>query len=441
MILEPLILTGIVLAFWHHSPPVRDNWVGLLWLAIPVFRLRLLAHRRLWTYTVLIDSFLLFILLSVFNFQNAPLSRANYPVLICRPLLGIWLYIYLSDHARQYGMKLLIAASISIGLLIGVLALTATQWEVGSKYAIFETITNALPRINYRDIVPDMMLSFNPNEIAGAIAWFCPLMAGLMLYRPADEKPKKWQTHGIRVSAGVGFIVLFSALLSGQSRFALAGVLVSLFFIVLLLVDRPRLKYSLMTVLGVIAVIQVILLLNLLPDTQSSAIDAAVSQDTASTGLSGRDSSSLGNRIDIWESGLKMMLNNPATGTGMSMYRTAAFDPRYQIPSYAARNTTPPHAHNEWIQIGADMGVPGVLLLCVWYGGASWFLWRGWHNGDKAHRVLVVSIGTGLLAHGIYALGDAITLWDRYSFLFWFMLGLAAAQYTALQSRQPEQVK
>jgi hypothetical protein len=45
------------------------------------------------------------------------------------------------------------------------------------------------------------------------------------------------------------------------------------------------------------------------------------------------------------------------------------------------------------------------------------------------HRLLVKAIAAGLFAHAIYGLTDAIPLWDRFAFFFWWMLGLSGAQY------------
>ena len=48
-------------------------------------------------------------------------------------------------------------------------------------------------------------------------------------------------------------------------------------------------------------------------------------------------------------------------------------------------------------------------------------------------QAVAVSAG-GLLAHAVYGMADAITLWDRFAFVFWIMLGLLAAQYWLVQA-------
>lgn len=124
-----------------------------------------------------------------------------------------------------------------------------------------------------------------------------------------------------------------------------------------------------------------------------------------------------------------MMLDYPMTGAGMSMYRTAVREERYSIPYYEGRRFGPPHAHNEWSQMAADLGLPGLLLFLGWQATTAYMLFVGWREGRPVVRVVAVSVAGGLLAHGFYAVGDAVTLWDRYSFVFWWMLGLAGSQY------------
>lgn len=451
LIAEPVILTGMVLAFWHHSPPIRDTWVGLLWLAIPVFRLRMVVHNRLWTYTLLLDTFLVFILVSAVNFHHAPLSRAAYPVLICRPLMGFWLYVYATDHSRTHRtMRWLMLVSLTGSLILAVVALTASDWVL-SKASVFESIISVLPVVDYGSIVPDMFLRFNVNEIAGAIAWLCPLMAGFMLYRPVRKADTPASLHRldtlIAPVAGVIFLMLFVALMLGQSRFAIAGVLIALTGIVWFGVTSWQWKYGLIALLIGIGLFQGGIVLGLfsppeptpvvVTDGDDSGGDGNTVDDSAGISLSARDNRSMTGRMGIWEAGLKMMLDYPLTGVGMSMYRSAVQQPAYHIDFFDEMRTTPPHAHNEWLQAGADMGIPGILFYAIWYGLAAWMLWRGWQGGDTSQRALVLAIGGGLLAHAIYGLGDAITLWDRFKFLFWWMLALAGAQFTCLAA-QPE---
>jgi len=89
--LEWIWIAAMALAYWHISgageSAIRDRYVFLLIFALPIYGLRWLAHRRLFTGTALDLFFLLFVQVSLYNFHNAPQSRADYLVIVCRYFL------------------------------------------------------------------------------------------------------------------------------------------------------------------------------------------------------------------------------------------------------------------------------------------------------------------------------------------------------------------
>ena len=413
-IIEPIIIVLTVAAFWHHSPPIRDNWVWLLGLALPIFGLRLVLYQRLWTRSPLDILLVLFVLLTAFNYESAPYSRRDYLVLVCRPLLGIWIYLYMLEHVRQWKtQKALLYATIGMSLVLALLALTASQWQY-SKLVPLDDLARALPAVDYDTLLPTFWFSFNPNEIAGALSYMTPVMAGLAI-APVRHSDRAWQS--MRLLAGVAFVLLFVAVFLGQSRFAIAGTLGALIVIIWLLIPHSLWRYLALGAVACVILLQAALLFNWL-DTSNSG-----------NGLSNRDERTFSTRLDLWQRGFQMMLDYPLTGAGMSMYRTAVQEERYSIPYYEDRRFPPPHAHNEWAQIAADLGLPGLLIFLGWQAVTAYMLIIGWLKGRPALCVVAVAVAGGLLAHGFYALGDAVTLWDRYSFIFWWLLGLAGSQY------------
>lgn len=435
LLLEGMLLLVMSYAFWHHSPPLRDQWVWLLWLAIPAFRIRMALVGHFWTWTPLNDLLLLFLLLTAYNFANAPFARNDYVIVMSRPLLGIWVFLYCLEVARAtkrlHGLLLVL---VGASLLLGAVALTTTQWAM-AKSAPFAFLIAALPRFDYNaygDAIRNLLLGFNPNEVAGALAWLAPLMAGLALGsrgRTKAESAPDWLWRALRVGAGLAFALLFVALFVGQSRFAIAGVLGSLVLLIVALVPHSARRYALLGAVGVVALLQAALVLNVF---NPAAADAG-------GGLSARDQRTFSTRFELWERGVRMMVDYPTTGTGMSMYRTAVSQPEYVIQYYVEQGFPPPHAHNEWIQMGADLGVPGFLLYIGWQLVVLWMLWKGWRSGDERLRIVAAAVFAGLLAHAAYGLGDAVTLWDRFSIVLWALVGLAGAQYV-LAVRRDEDV-
>ena len=302
-IFEPVTLLVTIVSFWHHSPPIRDNWVWLLGLALPIFGLRLLLHKRLWTRSPMDGLLILFVLLTAFNYEFAPYSRRDYLVLVCRPLLGIWIYLYMLEHVRQWKTpKALLYATAGMSLVLALLALTASQWQY-SKLVPLDDLARALPAIDYDTLLPTFWFSFNPNEIAGALSYMTPVMAGLAIghIRRTD---RLWQ--GLRLLAGVAFVLLFVAVFLGQSRFAVAGTLGALIVVIWLLIPHSVWRYLLLGMVICVIVLQAALLFNWFPNTNSG------------NGLSSRDERTFSTRLDLWQRGLQMMLDEPLTGAGMS---------------------------------------------------------------------------------------------------------------------------
>lgn len=416
-----LLLT--IFAFWHHAPPIRDRWLWLLGLAVPAFALRLMIWRRLASWTPLLGFALILLALSLFNYEGAPMQRESYWIVMSRPLLGIWLLVAFGEMARADGrMDSLLLASAGLGLLLGLAALFSSDWT--TKSALFAPLLAILPRLDARSFLPDMLLRFNVNEIAGALAWVAPLMAGLAL-RPA-LKQERWRPPLRAISTAAAALLLI-ALLLGQSRFAIGGVLIGL-ALLLWMQTRGRWRVGLMSTLVLVGLLQAAILFNLLPDSGDA-------------GLNERDENTISTRGEIWASGLKMLNDHPVTGIGMAMFRAAVRQPAYEIEYYVRRGSSgPPHAHNEWVQMAAEMGLPGLLAFMGMQISAGWMLWRVWHAGNPAYRHLAITLASAWIAHAVYGLGDAIPLWDRFAFLFWWLAGLSAALFLCA-TRMPTKLK
>lgn len=439
IIIEPVLLLLMIFMFWFHSPPIRDEWVWLFWLAIPIFRLRMLVHNRLWVETPLNNLLVAFILLTAFNFATAPFSRSDYLVLISRPLLGIWIFIYFIDHAATWKtLQWLAMATVGMSLVLGITSLTTTVWET-SKSADLTFVINALPRFDWRSInwpnqyfppIKDMLLGFNPNEVAGALAFTIPMMAAFAIANPQSSDDKSEQNYiwlGVRVTAAIAFSVSMLSLILGQSRFAIAGVIGALSIVVFLLIPKRVWKFTALAIIGIIVLFQAAILFN---------VFAPAGDNSGAVGISNRDQNTFSARFELWESATHMMVDYPLTGTGMSMFRTAANQEAYRIDYYVQRGTTPPHAHNEWLQIGADLGILGFLMFVTMQAVVLWMLWTGWRSKHPYGQIIAVAVFGGLAAHSVYGVGDAITLWDRFSFILWWLVGLAGAQYVVATQKE-----
>lgn len=445
-----LLSLGALLHFVDFTPPDgteldRAHWAFLLVLFIPFCVARWVAYGRLWSYTPMDMWLIALLVLGVLNTLHAPYEARGIRMLM-RPALGIWLMIYLTEQARLgRSMRVPFVVMIAVSIMIGWIALGATSWT--TKSDLFTSITDSFTRIEFFAVG-----TFNPNEIGGVMAWLAPLMMGVALYftTPKDTSstpddltpPHRLRGGGWGVGlpwllALIAFTLLILALFLGQSRSALIGVILALLGLALFATPTPR--WRMIAVAGVIALtaLQIGVFFNLFPTSSDS------NSTGANTGVSTRDERTVGQRFDIWESAFAIVADYPLTGGGMNSFRwirqlypvrgfNMPHDATEYDPNYPQR--TIPHVHNEVIQIMTDMGIPALLVFIGWHLTLLYMLWFAWHKGDRRTQIASYAIGAGLLAHAVYGMMDAIPLWDRFSFVYWLMVGLAVGQYVLMMT-------
>jgi putative inorganic carbon (HCO3(-)) transporter len=402
--LEPLWLAFMLAAFWYPSP-TRDGWLWLLW-GLPLFAaLRYAAGTRLdWRQPLLWVLATGFALMAL-NGQVAPYTRGL--LMLGRPALGVALIVGVADAARRSGhLNDAANALLIFAVLVALLGLTAAQWT--TKSAGFVPVLDLLPRFTG---FPSAEGGLNVNELGGALAWLTPLCAAFTGY--GQNRPRRWAFAGLT-------LLLLLAAFFGQSRFALAGILLALVGVVTFtLRGRPRwVGWAAVVALGGL---QLLITLNVFMPVQADSRFE-------------RDESSMSIRLDIWNSALTILGEHPLTGVGLGMFRDGRVRTLYPVPSYGTNAL--PHAHNELLQIGADMGWPGLAWFIALHGAALGLLWGAYQRGSPAVRSVAVGVGGGLLAHGVFGLGDAIPLWDRFAFLLWLLLALAAGAAVVARTSQ-----
>ena len=97
-----------------------------------------------------------------------------------------------------------------------------------------------------------------------------------------------------------------------------------------------------------------------------------------------------------------------------------------------------PHAHNNLLQVGVDLGIPGLVGyvgMLVVFALCAWKIHRV--SKSRSLRLLTGGLFAGMLAHQVYGLTDAITLGAKPGFLLWFLWGLMAALWRLEASQHP----
>lgn len=106
-------------------------------------------------------------------------------------------------------------------------------------------------------------------------------------------------------------------------------------------------------------------------------------------------------RLWIWTTTLDIVVQHPATGTGLGDFGHAflrAQSGRLQAlpaPEAARRFENATTAHNDWLQVAAESGLAAPLLLIASLGAAAVAMWRSGRRDAAASAVALAVCGVG----------------------------------------------
>jgi O-antigen ligase len=243
----------------------------------------------------------------------------------------------------------------------------------------------------------------NANELAGALATGIGLAGGLVaVARSALARS---------LALGLGALCLCAILLTG-SRGGLVALAAMLIAAVLLARGR-RLLFTLAAIAIAIAAIGYI-------------ATAAPEQSRDRILHPGRGTG----RIDIWTVGGRMVSANPVTGVGAGNFTVSSIHYLLQpgaLPDDQYIADEPSVAHNTYLEVLAELGIPGALLfvaLILFFLGCSISaLSRYRRLGDRRMQGLTIAITVSLI--GVltqYVFGS-----QQYARELWLLLGLGPA--------------
>ncbi|MCA1554357.1 MAG: hypothetical protein LC737_08265, partial [Chloroflexi bacterium] len=84
-----------------------------------------------------------------------------------------------------------------------------------------------------------------------------------------------------------------------------------------------------------------------------------------------------------------------------------------------------PHAHNTFLQMALDFGMPGLVAYAAMLSAAALMVLRAWRaESDTVRRALVLGLACGLIACQVFGLTDAVLFGTRPAFAWWLALGM-----------------
>ncbi len=433
--LEPIwvasMAPSILLRDFLWDPWVQPWLVGALFLFWP---LRLLATRRFAPFTPLNWPLGLLLLWSPIALWSSSYPERSWDALGYL-ILGITLYFALVNWSLMQRYPWLIVGALG---LIG-LALTATGpallANLPDKIFTFSNDIRQSKPINLFGMGETM----NSNVLAGALLLPIPIFAALALrWDWGGESTRRWLPIGLGLIA----LMMLATLILTQSRGAYLAVVLGLLVVVLL--RWPQAWLALVIPALAVAVV--------LAWNGVVLFDQPLGSTGSITSLSGR--------VEVWQRAFYALRDFPLTGIGIGTFDLVI----PKLYPYAKINgTTIPHAHNLFLQIGVDLGLPGLLAYGWLLVSAMRVLIGILRSGGQLDEHSIDSISNvrrrhqlrkqakrraalrwtlaagalgafvSMLVHGLV---DSITWGTKVAFIPWLLLALTALLSLPLQNNE-----
>jgi O-antigen ligase len=130
-------------------------------------------------------------------------------------------------------------------------------------------------------------------------------------------------------------------------------------------------------------------------------------------------------RGDLWQAAIEMLAARPLTGIGLGRYFK---DLAAWVPDPDTLVRPQENAHNYFLQVGAELGAPGLICVLWLFFAAAWrgFGWAS-GDGDPSVRRTALAAALGVLAFALTCLtGHSLLLRDG-QLTFWALAGLPLA--------------
>jgi hypothetical protein len=259
---------------------------------------------------------------------------------------------------------------------------------------------------------------YEPNYLALALVLLIPLAVILA---------RQQETTGRQVFWSIGAGILVMSLILTSSRGGFLGLLVSMGLLCFKMARRPFLIAS-------VAVTGLLIFVLVVPTNLGQRLHASLDADVQDAGVSASTEA----HIDLFKAGLGMIAENPVFGVGLGEFKQQS-----SVYYDVAKDRI---AHNTYIQIAAESGVPALLAFLIFVGcilrSLSQSATMAREQGRPHMREWAVALQAGL---GGY-LVSACFLSAQFEKFFWLFVFLSMvmerildAQATVLEEEPVEE--
>jgi putative inorganic carbon (HCO3(-)) transporter len=283
------------------------------------------------------------------------------------------------------------------------LAPVAVRWSQNKDFLIPARVYAYFPLIFSDGVHPNVMASLMLLGLPLPLSWLLHLIVG-----HEGQIEDVWQRRlfiGLIAAFGLMSTILLLTKSRGGYIAAACGILMALW---LLGYRRWTLGMGLVSIAGAMWLLSNVGSPEALPEFAEGATDP----------------STIDFRLRVWQAALWALADFPFTGVGMGAFNEVS---ALLYPFYEMQN---PGAHNLYLQVGVDLGYPGLIaylaicLLTAWMGVRTFKAFRA---GDRLLKALTLGLFSGLLAFWIHGLVDN-TMWNtRAAFMPWLFIGWIGA--------------
>ncbi len=323
-----------------------------------------------------------------------------------------------ADNERR--VRVTLWGLILVGVGLALIAPVGVHWQVGATPAF-------IPRGVYRifpQLLPDPI---NANVMAGALVLILPLPASLLLlgrHRTAVGLPGLAHYPQLaRWLLFIAWLLMAGVLVLTKSRGAYLATGIGMFLIIVLWRRWLLVALPLAAALGALVLFQV--------GGQNLADILLGGQAIAGQAIGGWE-----RRSDIWSTALSMIRDFPLTGIGMGSFNQTAnliypfslFGPDARVP----------HAHNLFLQVGVDLGIPGLVAYLALWLTCLWCAWRAYGDAHRQGQVglaaVAAGLGVSLVVLALHGLVDAVTWSTKPAVVAWAVMGMCIALHRVVRS-------
>ena len=335
-------------------------------------------------------------------------------ILVYRLLCGMALYYAIVNWSTTFTrLRLLMLGIVLVGLLLAVYAMVSVQWVTWRLAVLQSLIYDHLPWL-----VSDQV---NPNVMAGSLVILVPFApSGLLFAWSQLQRP-------YRVLAAFATVVTVGVLAATQSRSALLALLVILIVMVSLrgaegMAASRRRRRAWLVALALALAGGV---------TVGWLVASGVARLVFEALMSSSTLGGLQDRLQVWSRALYMLQDFPFTGIGMGSFEQVT---NLLYPLFIAPGGGITHAHNLFLQVAVDLGLPGLvawLSILILVVAVSWRVYRlGRVNGDSWLAGLGVGLLCSQVALAVHGIAN-VSVWGeiRAAPIVWAVWGLAMASY------------